>query len=102
MQKLLILILLAVSISSNYAQETAIIPSQATWTNTDSVTYFAIERFRMERILLKAELYDTTFALLVRQDEINQDLRASKERFKMFTIMTSAFILGGIIYGATR
>ena len=103
MKKLLILILLAVSINSEITvAQTATIPPQCSWVNMDTVTYFAVSRPRMERMLLKAEIHDTTFALLVQEDLINQDLRKSRDSWRTTAITMGGFFIAIVIWEAVH
>jgi len=96
LQKLLMMILLVVLIGNS---QTVVIPSMTTWTNTDTVSYFAIDRPRMERMLLKAEIYDTTFSLLVEEDKINQRLEQSRDNWKTTAIVTTSGVILLLIWG---
>lgn len=103
MKKLLILILLAVSISSNITvAQTATIPPKCSWVNMDTVTYYAVDRPRMERMLLKAEMFDTTFALLVREDLLNQELRQSRSNWRTTAITMGGFFIAIVIWEAVH
>ena len=95
----LMMILLIVSISNS---QTAVINPGMTWTNNDTISYFAISRMRSERMLVKSELYDTTFALLQKEAAINQRLRESNYNWKIIATASSAFIIGVVIWEAVR
>jgi len=99
LQKLLMMILLVVLIGNS---QTVVIPSMTTWTNTDTVSYFAIDRPRMERMLLKAEIYDTTFSLLVEEDKINQRLEQSRDNWKTVAYITTTGLIIIFLYGVAR
>lgn len=68
----------------------------------DTVTYYAVDRPRMERMLLKAEMFDTTFALLVREDLLNQELRQSRSNWRTTAITMGGFFIAIVIWEAVH